>query len=391
MKKVVGGRGEDVGGRLDIGEQLIPLLLLCSSYDWAAWPFLNPQCRFYSPHIKLQLTLTLHNIECNWIECHQLYHLSFVILLLGLNFLSLRCLRCTVSYISYQFFFSYWQAPLTYFSCCYLVNRFGALLSLSICQFPLGGFKVKVLAVHFHITHESFTCMNGHWGLFCSLGTLLSLEDWISDAYQIMIFIYRVIFLTGPPLRMSLDWPPPKMPRLAPPKSCKYENHIKVLRHLDFFWSWGGPVWDSNVFSKSVTYWPTLAPIFDPVNFFSVLTLLADCDRASILSVKVFHFHLVMEKETLIATSLSRLKYGSVAPTLSLLLCPIKCTYADTKHSKVFGCMYFPFKIGMFLVFCKSTSRAASWCESPARFIRIQLYCCVHNAAPATVIQEILP
>ena len=39
MKKVVGGRGEDVGGRLDIGEQLIPLLLLCSSYDWAAWPF----------------------------------------------------------------------------------------------------------------------------------------------------------------------------------------------------------------------------------------------------------------------------------------------------------------------------------------------------------------
>ena len=46
---------------------------------------------------------------------------------------------------------------------------------------------------------------------------------------------YRVIFLTGPPLRMSLDWPPPKMPRLAPPKSCKYENHIGVLRHLDFF------------------------------------------------------------------------------------------------------------------------------------------------------------
>ena len=58
---------------------------------------------------------------------------------------------------------------------------------------------------------------------------------------------------------MSLDWPPLKMPRLAPPKSCKYENHIKVLRHLDFFWSWGGPVWDSNVFSKSVTYRPTLS------------------------------------------------------------------------------------------------------------------------------------
>ena len=83
---------------------------------------------------------------------------------------------------------------MTYFSCCYLVNRFGALLSLSICQFPLGGFKVKVLAVHFHITHESFTCMNGHWGLFCSLGTLLRMEDRISDAYQIMIFIY--IYMT---------------------------------------------------------------------------------------------------------------------------------------------------------------------------------------------------
>ena len=29
--------------------------------------------------------------------------------------------------------------------------------------------------------------------------------------------IYTVIFLTGPPLKMSLDWPPPKRPRLAPP------------------------------------------------------------------------------------------------------------------------------------------------------------------------------
>ena len=38
-----------------------------------------------------------------------------------------------------------------------------------------------------------------------------------------------------------LDWPPPKMPRLPPPpKSCKYENHIEVLRHLVFFSSWGG-------------------------------------------------------------------------------------------------------------------------------------------------------
>ena len=35
--------------------------------------------------------------------------------------------------------------------------------------------------------------------------------------------LYKVVettgwfFLTGPPLKMSLDWPPQKMPRLAPP------------------------------------------------------------------------------------------------------------------------------------------------------------------------------
>ena len=29
--------------------------------------------------------------------------------------------------------------------------------------------------------------------------------------------IYRVIFLTGPPLKISLDWPPPNLLGLAPP------------------------------------------------------------------------------------------------------------------------------------------------------------------------------
>ena len=58
-----------------------------------------------------------------------------------------------VLFLIYQILFIFhWQALLTYFSCCYLVNRFGALLSLSICQFPLGGFKVKVLAVFLHTT-----------------------------------------------------------------------------------------------------------------------------------------------------------------------------------------------------------------------------------------------
>ena len=29
--------------------------------------------------------------------------------------------------------------------------------------------------------------------------------------------LFRVIFLTGPPLNMSLDWPPQKTPRPPPP------------------------------------------------------------------------------------------------------------------------------------------------------------------------------
>ena len=52
---------------------------------------------------------------------------------------------------------------------------------------------------------------------------------------------YRVVFLTGPPLKMSLDWPPPKMPRLAPP--CRGDSE-----YFNIFNAYGGPVWDSNVF-----------------------------------------------------------------------------------------------------------------------------------------------
>ena len=59
--------------------------------------------------------------------------------------------------------------------------------------------------------------------------------------YQLtMVFFLQGVFFTGFPLKMS-------------------ENHIEVLRHLHFFQSWGGPVWDSSVFSKSVTYQPTLS------------------------------------------------------------------------------------------------------------------------------------
>ena len=31
------------------------------------------------------------------------------------------------------------------------------------------------------------------------------------------LVLYRVFFLTGPPLKMSLDWPPPNLLGLAPP------------------------------------------------------------------------------------------------------------------------------------------------------------------------------
>ena len=57
-----------------------------------------------------------------------------------------------------------------------------------------------------------------------------------------------------------LDWPPPNLLGLAPPpKFSKCWNHIHFARHLDVFRSKGGPVWDSDVFLKSVTYWPTLS------------------------------------------------------------------------------------------------------------------------------------
>ena len=48
--------------------------------------------------------------------------------------------------------------------------------------------------------------------------------------------IYRVIFLTGPPLKMSLDWPPPpNLLGLGPPKFSWRLNHIHFARHLVVF------------------------------------------------------------------------------------------------------------------------------------------------------------
>ena len=71
---------------------------------------------------------------------------------------------------------------------------------------------------------------------------------------------YRVIFLTGPHLKMYLDWPPPKMPQLAPPtlKSMATKRG-EIPNTLTFSIPMGGQSGTLNVFLKSVTYWPTLS------------------------------------------------------------------------------------------------------------------------------------
>ena len=62
---------------------------------------------------------------------------------------------------------------------------------------------------------------------------------------------------------MSLDWPPLKNASTGPPllwKSSKYGGWERGdSEYFNIFNTYGGPVWDSNVFLKSVTYWPTLS------------------------------------------------------------------------------------------------------------------------------------
>ena len=69
--------------------------------------------------------------------------------------------------------------------------------------------------------------------------------------------LYRVIFLTGPPLRMSLD--ALTAPHYEKVLSIAAERG-EILNTLTFLIPrGGGPVWDFNIFWKSVTYWPTLS------------------------------------------------------------------------------------------------------------------------------------
>ena len=88
--------------------------------------------------------------------------------------------------------------------------------------------------------------------------------SWEASFLSLIQFIkYRVIFLTGPPLKMSLDWPPQKTPWLAPPQFEKVLSMAaergEIPNTLTFLIPRGGPVWDFNIFWKSVTYWPTLS------------------------------------------------------------------------------------------------------------------------------------
>ena len=66
------------------------------------------------------------------------------------------------------------------------------------------------------------------------------------------IYSYRVVFLTGPPLRNVSRLAPPKMPRLAPPYFKKFLSMAaergEIPNTLTFLIPRGGPVWDFNLF-----------------------------------------------------------------------------------------------------------------------------------------------
>ena len=83
---------------------------------------------------------------------------------------------------------------------------------------------------------------------------------------------YRVIFLTGPPLKMSLDWPPQKTPWLAQvgvhPRRPHFEKVLSMAAErgeipntLTFSTPRGGQSGTLTFFFKSVTYQPTLSKI----------------------------------------------------------------------------------------------------------------------------------
>ena len=58
---------------------------------------------------------------------------------------------------------------------------------------------------------------------------------------------------------MSLDWPPPKMPQLAPPTLSMAAERGEIPNTLTFFIPRGGESGTLTFFFKLVTYWPTLS------------------------------------------------------------------------------------------------------------------------------------
>ena len=80
------------------------------------------------------------------------------------------------------------------------------------------------------------------------------------------------------------NWPPPKCIDWPPPRLSKCWNHIHFARHLDVFRSKGGPVWDSDVFFKSVTYRPTLGKFRGgPGKKNTLYKLHSSCDKMKIV------------------------------------------------------------------------------------------------------------
>ena len=102
--------------------------------------------------------------------------------------------------------------------------------------------------IHMNVSANIHTHKNAHTSTrkctFCALNQQCSastgpqLRRKHHSTVHSGLHTYRVIFLTGPPLKISLDWPPPNLLGLAPPpKFPKCLNHIHFARHLDVFQS----------------------------------------------------------------------------------------------------------------------------------------------------------
>ena len=125
------------------------------------------------------------------------------------------------------------------------LSRF-ALTWCHNCWYPRSWFLLLSSALFFRsVTRYSQTLWRGKVYKRFLRNELTLGEGKVIQSYS----SYRVIFLTGPPLKISLDWPPPNFLGLAPPKFSWRWNHNSLRQTLSrFSITEGGPVWDSNVF-----------------------------------------------------------------------------------------------------------------------------------------------